>query len=107
MAGAPIVGSNEWAEAVPCDAIYSDYIAHCEKIGIRRRRDETVFGREMRGLMPETIGGPPGIRRVRGPSIEDDITGKAKRDWMYALPSLPEAQEAFERFVGQEVEWPE
>jgi hypothetical protein len=106
-AGAPTSCSTEWADVVPVDALFNDYILVCEKIGIRRKRDETVFGKELRELMPESVDGPPGLRRARLTEVENDVAGKTRRVWKYILPTLSEAREHFERYVGQPYEWPE
>lgn len=80
---------------MPTSALFDDYIATAERIGIRRKAEETTFGIKLARLVP-------GLGRSR-PYIGEP--GLAKRTWCYLLPSLEECREAFEQEVNQPVAW--
>jgi hypothetical protein len=100
--GATTRHASQWNEEVACSTLFGDYIATADKIGVRRKQEETVFGITMGKLVP-------GLKRVRRTTeVEDDRGGGpvTKRAWCYQLPPLSEAREAFDRIVGQSVAWP-
>jgi hypothetical protein len=91
---------SEWQCEVPCEALFDDYVAVAEKIGIRRKREQIALGLALGRLMPC-------LRRAKRMASVADAHGTAiKRVWCYLLPSLVEARESFERVVGQSVAWP-
>lgn len=104
-AGAPTSTMDDWPEAVLGSILFHDYIKVCEEIGIRRKRPETIFGQELRALMPESVDGPPGLRREKRQVVIDPVTGETKRSWHYVLPTLDEARQAFETFMEQPIDW--
>lgn len=106
MAGSPTGAIDMWPDAVPCQVLFDDYVKSSEKVGIKRRRDETIFGRELRTLMPTTVE-QLGLRREKRTIVIDSVTGETRRPPCYVLPPLAEAREAFEGFVGQPMEWPD
>jgi hypothetical protein len=91
---------SEWERAVPCEALFDDYVAVAEKIGIRRKSEQIAFGFALGKLVPN-LG-----RAKRMATVEDAHGSVIKRSWCYLLPSLLEARESFERAIGQQVAWP-
>ncbi|MGD0024503.1 MAG: primase-helicase family protein [Xanthobacteraceae bacterium] len=85
-----------WQEQVPIAALFDDYIATAEKIGVKRKQEETVFGMTLAKLMP-------GLPRAKRRAEVNDAHGK--RVWCYLLPPLNEARENFANAVGQNVVW--
>ncbi len=92
---------DTWQREIPCEALFDDYVAMSEKIGIRRKREQIIFALALKKLVP-AIDRAKRITTVKGQHGDDVI----KRVWCYVLPSLVEAREAFERAVGQSVHWP-
>lgn len=92
--GSTTRNSDRWNREIPCDALFDDYILAAERIGIRRKSEETAFGIKMRKLVPD-LGK---VRRY----CEDS----ARRRWAFALPPLDECREAFAAEVGQDLGWP-
>jgi len=90
----------EWRELMPIAMLFDDYVATAEKIGVRRKQEETVFGITLGKLMP-------GLRRVRRDAEVPDAHGTAiRRVRCYLLPSLEDARERFESAVNQKIPWP-
>jgi hypothetical protein len=87
--------------------MFEDYLKVSERVGIRRKRDETVFGQELHTLMPMLVDGPPGLRREKRTIIIDSVTGEKRRPPHYVLPTLDESRQAFDIFMKQPTEWPE
>jgi hypothetical protein len=90
-----------WRQEVAISALFGDYLPTADKIGVRRKQEETVFGITMAKLVPS-------LTRVRRTVEVEDERGASvsRRTWCYALPPLEEAREAFDRIVGQSVQWP-
>ena len=101
MSGATTRDGSEWGALVPCTTLFNDYIAIADKIGVRRKQEETVFGIRLRKLVPDLDH----VRRSTEVKRDDGVIAQ-KRAWCYALPSLERAREEFERLLGQRVEWP-
>jgi hypothetical protein len=101
ISGTPTRHDTEWREQVPIAAMFDDYVAVAEKIGVRRKQEETVFGMTLAKLMP-------GLPRVKRQVQIDDAHGiTVKRAHCYLLPPLSAVRENFEKAVGQRVAWPE
>jgi hypothetical protein len=98
MAGSPLPSLDDWPLEVERDALFNDYIANADRIGIRRKSYETIFGMKLTKIVPglatkrARVGGGDGVdvRRVR----------------MYKLPPLAECRVAFSDALGQAVDWP-
>lgn len=89
-------GGSEWSDEVPIDALFDDYIAVSEKIGVKRKSEKTSFGIKMVKLVP-------GLAKVR-PWMNTEEGGRA-RQWSYSLPPLARCRQAFEQAVSQQIEW--
>jgi hypothetical protein len=96
MAGTTTRAGETWEGEIPRAALFDDYIAAAEKIGIRRKAEETAFGIKLEKLVPE-LG--TSRRHV------EVSPGLAKRARCYVLPSLAECREAFEQELNQPIEW--
>lgn len=83
--------AETWDDFAPTARLFDDYIAHADRVGVKRRADETIFGQDLRRLAP-------GLTRVRR-------TVGTGRQWCYAIPSLAACREAWEQAMGQPREW--
>ena len=86
---------------VPCTTLFDDYIAVADKIGVRRKQEETIFGKKLKKLAPD-------LRRERlMREISHEQGGSiVKRVWCYMLPPIERARESFKDLVGQDIDWP-
>lgn len=91
--GSTTRGSDRWYQEVACDSLFDDYILAADRIGIKRKSEETAFGIKIRKLVP-------GLGKVRR-WCED--TGR--RRWCFVLPPLETCREAFTAEVGQDLGW--
>ena len=89
-----------WQQEIPITTLFDDYIATSDKIGVRRKQEETVFGMKLRKLLPQLDR----QRRMTDVTSERGDT-YTKRTWCYVLPSLGQARERFVAAVGQTVKW--
>lgn len=94
MQGAPIRGMSDWPQEIAKARIFDDYITASDRIGIKRRALETELGIKIKRLAP-------GLADRKGYDPETSL-----RMWNYVLPNLSDARAAFEKAVGQEVNWP-
>jgi hypothetical protein len=100
--------SSKWEMEIPTATLFDDYIATADRIGVKRKSEETVFGWTLVKLMPCLPGGPTGLKKVRPTRTVKDENGcdVTRRVTCYQLPSLAEARAHFERAVGQTITWP-
>ena len=90
MAGETVPGRG-WSDIVPVSDLHADYTT---ETGFRWNRSlETQFGRRLNQLIP-------GLRRARR-------MVNSRREYIYELPPLAECRQAFERFIGDTMDWPE
>lgn len=94
MDGAPTRATTGWPVTVAKEALFDDYIAYSDKIGIKRRSMESEMGMKMAKLLP-------GLRESR--PWDDDVQ---KRRRHIHLPSLDEARAAFDAAMNQPTDWP-
>jgi hypothetical protein len=100
FAGAPLRRLLEWKAEIPTNDLFEDYIAASEKIGIKRKQEETIFGTKLKRLVPS-------LRRARRRMILDDSHGlKSGRVPVTLLPDLQTARAEFEAGLQQAVDWP-
>jgi hypothetical protein len=98
MAGCTLRSEGEWRSEVPCHAFYNEYATAADRVGVRRKSDETSFGIQLRNLVP-------GLTRKQR-TIQVSETER-RRTTVYCFPPLRDCREAFERLVGQAVPWGE
>ena len=98
--GSTLAKGEQWLERVPCDALYDDYIAVTEKVGVRRKAEATAFGMGLKKLVPD-------IQRRRVTTASDAMDGlsSVRRAWCYQLPSLDDCRSLFEEAMGQAIAW--
>jgi Family of unknown function (DUF5906) len=100
QSGATLRHGTEWQREVPCEVLFDDYVAVAEKIGIRRKSEQIVFGMALHKLVPGLV------RAKRTASVPDAHGTVIKRTQCYLLPPLDVARENFADAVGQSVDWP-
>ncbi|MBU6528297.1 DUF5906 domain-containing protein [Methylocystis sp. MJC1] len=95
-------GGSKWHDEVPTEALFKDYIAHSDKIGIKRKLDKSSFGIKLHKLVPHFLKRRP-TRQVMAQ------TGAmvSRRVNCYVLPSLENCRDYFQDLFGQGFEWPE
>ncbi len=93
VAGAPTSKATKWVKEVKRDDMFHDYLDASDRIGVRRKREQTIFGRELHELVP-------GLRTSRW--MEAD----GARPRVYVLPPLAECRRAWDERMGQLREWP-
>ena len=88
---------NEWMRSVATTTLVDDYLDHAERVGIKRKAEETLFAQKIRKIIP-------GITRKRDwATLKDQVR---RRVWVWQMPSLAECREAFEAAMQQPVPWP-
>lgn len=92
MAGSPLRAADAWDRFVLSRALFDDFIAGTERVGVGRKAQETTFGRELKRLIP-------GVRRVQW-------TTATGRGWHYELPPLGQCRTAWDETMQQPREWP-
>jgi hypothetical protein len=99
--GATLRYGVNWNREVACSALFDDYIATSEKIGVRRKQEETVFGIKLGKLLPQID------RKKRTIDVQDEQGNTStKRTWCYIMPDIVEARDTFARSLNQTVTWP-
>jgi hypothetical protein len=90
------IDRDEWSEKVRTRELYADYLSTADRIGVKRKSDETAFGMKLRKLVPN-------IERIR--EVRRDDYGQRTREWFYLMPSLRDCRAAAERMLGQNITW--
>lgn len=90
---------DRWQRSVACESLFDDYVMVNEKIGVRRKAEQTVFAMRLRRLVPGIV------RRRLSITDEDGVT--TRRCWFYELPELDVCRAAFEESLGQQFTWGE
>jgi hypothetical protein len=101
QSGAITCNGTPWPKEIVKRVLFEDYIDTSDKIGIRRKQEEAVFGIKLQRLAPGITA-----RRATQISYEDGGGQVIKRPWCYVLPGIEEARASFEALVGQKVQWP-
>lgn len=83
---------DTWERTIAVSALVDDYLNHADRIGVKRRAEETRLARELRRLVP-------GLSQSRPAS-------SGARVRCYRLPSLAECREAWDDAMDQAREWP-
>ena len=99
--GAILRDGTPWPTEVVCGSLFDDYIAIADKIGIKRKQEEAVFGMQLGKLVPD-------LKRRRASQVSVDEYGASvvRRPWVYVIPSIDSVRESFESLVGQKIDWP-
>jgi hypothetical protein len=85
--------SNRKVAQISREALFSDYLETSDRIGVKRRREQTIFGRELHDLVP-------GLRTDR------QFNPDGKRERVYVLPTLAECRSSWDESMNQTREWP-
>lgn len=93
--GTTTSGEAEWRRVVPKESLYEDYLKASVQRNERRRVAKPRFGAVLSKF---------GVTPTR--PYERDEHGNVNRPWAYAIPSLSEARQTFERQLGQRISWP-
>jgi hypothetical protein len=103
-AGSIARGQDDWPVRLSCERVFSAYLAHAERLGVRRRALETQLGIVLRRLVP-------GLRHVRS-SWEETTTDELgltrkiqRRGWVYEFPPLEACREAFAARFRSPIDW--
>lgn len=89
--GAPTSITASWAEMVSTAELYEDYLKFCGEVGRKHRASQSIFGRELKGLIPNLIRG-------RSPK-------KHSRQWVYILPPLDECRRQHDLLNRTKTSW--
>jgi hypothetical protein len=102
MSGTTTSHAREWRREIPCHMLFADYTGVSDKIGIKRKSEETVVGM----MLNKLVAGLD--RKKRWVDVTHDQSGQTTRErvWCYLLPPLAEARQMFADSLGQKVAWP-
>jgi hypothetical protein len=90
MAG-ELVPGHRWEDFIPRSEMHADYVT---ETGYPKDRSlETEFGKGLKKLVPN-------LRSKR-------LTVGKKRAWGYLFPALEECRGAFDKMLGQLINWPD
>ena len=92
--GSPTSEGKEWPATIPISELYDDYLHFCQDIGVNRRSNTSIFGRELKQLLP-------GLETSRPTSK------KNSRRRVYVLPSLEECRRCYDNLTRNNAPWPE
>ena len=92
MAGSTLRVADTWEQLVRCTALFDDFIASAERIGVGRKAQETIFGRDLKRLVP-------GLDKRR-------LTIGTVRAWHYKIPPLSDCRGAWDAIMQQPGDWP-
>jgi hypothetical protein len=84
-------GAQMWETLGTSQGLFDDYIASADRVGVKRKADETIFGQDLRRLVPR-------LQRVRR-------TVGGVRAWCYEIPPLIECREAWNEAMSQPRDW--
>lgn len=90
--------ASYWETEVAVDVLFADYIDVADKVGVRRKSEQTAVGMKLRKLVP-------GIQVVKRQWEEASGAQQFRRTRCYVLPDLEACREAFVAELGQSVDW--
>ena len=102
MSGTTTTHAREWRREIPCHMLFSDYTGVSDKIGIKRKSEETVVGM----MLNKLVAGLE--RKKKWVDVTHESSGQTSRErvWCYLLPPLSDARQMFADALGQKVAWP-
>jgi len=88
---------SDWSELVLSENLYDQYVEFCKNVGVRHRKIDRQFGKELRDLCPELER-----RNIKSMShgAEDYV-----RKWHYQFQPLEICRNFFEQRCGFELDW--
>ena len=84
-----------WDTEIVVQEFYSDFVKVCNDQGIRHRPSDSVFGTQIKALVP-------GLKPVKGKA---SLHG-GKRPNVYRFPSLDDCRAVFAKKFNYNIEWP-
>lgn len=102
--GTPTHRQKDWTSKVPTRTLFNDFIRTAEKIGVRRKADETAFGIAMKKLLP-VVAVVKSWETVEEYDTDGHICEIRKRVRCYTLPAIDECRTFMEDRLGQSVDW--
>lgn len=98
IAGTTTANCKTWQSVIVIKTWHEDYLLQAEKVGVRRKSEQTAFGIRMNKLIPGLIR-----KKV---SVETS-PGVKERVWCYELPPLEVCRAAMVDDMGQDIDWGE
>ena len=87
-----------WETEVAVDVLFEDYLTVADKVGVRRKSEQTAVGMKLRKLVP-------GLKVVKRQWETTPGAQQYRRTRCYVLPDLEACREAFVAELGQAVDW--
>lgn len=93
-----VKGANGWPPGglIRKEKLFDYYLEVSDKVGVKRRSEQTVFGMKLQKLLP-------GVQVTK--RMDEEIGGT--RAWFYEFPTIVQCREAFQSALGQKVDWPD
>lgn len=88
-----------WTELIKTETLYEQYVEFCEMIGIRRKKIDKQFGKELKQICSGLTR-----RNLKVVINENDIDNSTYK-WHYEFPGLEKCREYFEKAVSIELDW--
>lgn len=103
-AGAATHRATKWRKKMPIMTLFNDYLRTAERIGIRRKSDQTAFGMAMRKLVPDlrTVKSNEEVETI---GVDGRTIVETRRVNCWILPALEDCRIAFAEILTQAVEW--
>ena len=89
--------SGGWAELVQAEILYNEYVDFCDKIGVRRKKIDKQFGKELKKVCSDLE------RKYLKTMVDEDENYGYK--WHYEFPELEKCRFFFEKVVKIELDW--
>ena len=86
-----------WGEAIKTEMFYDQYLYFSEKIGVRHKKIDKQFGKELRQICP-------GIMRKLLKTSDDGAENYLNK-WHYEFPKLEICRNLFEKAINVELDW--
>jgi len=86
-----------WGEAIKTRSLYEQYRLFCEDIGVRHRKIDKQFGKELKQLCP-------GITRKLIKTSDSGAENYVNK-WHYCFAGLENCRDSFEKAINTELDW--
>lgn len=93
--------ANGWERSISRDVLFEDYLNVSDRIGVKRRQEETIFGKELRELVPNL-----GTTRPWQTIDRSAAPPERKRVRCYEISLLAVCRAAWDEAMGQSRDWP-
>lgn len=88
---------SDWNELIRCEFLYQQYLQFCDQIGVRHKKIDRQFGKELKKLCPKIV------RRYL--QTTDHGAENYINKWFYEFPKLEICRNQFENEVKMELDW--